>query len=829
MENGRSGRAGVMKILGVSVQLSLIVLLMWRFEIVSAALLKLSILALLAFPIHAFLPLRHRLGFFAALSLTGVFLVMGPEGGGWLVGLGLLLIGVCHLPAAFAVRVVLLLAVGTALAVLRYQQTGVPWPSEIWPILGSMFMFRLILYMYDLRHASAPTSLVRSVSYFFMLPNVCFPLFPVVDYKKFCSGHYRGDPHQLYQTGIEWILRGIAHLILYRVVYYYFAIAPQDVHSLADLARLMSSAYLLYLHVSGQFHLIVGMLHLFGFGLPRTNHHYFLASSFTDLWRRINIHWKDFMVKVVFRPAYFRLRRWNATGALVLSTLIVFAVTALLHSYQWFWLRGTVSLRWNDVLFWAVLAGLVAVNTLQESRRGRERTLGHTAWTLRGLLAHSLRVAGTLSLMCILWSLWNSASVSDWLSLWSVVSAPQWLGAVLAVAALSGAAVLLGRPPPRRAGRAAPAPTFWRSAAAAGTGAIALLLIGSPWVHARLASPLDDVVASLRSARLSAADSTLLRASYYENLIVANRVTSPLLAAMERPADWVVIAETAAMRKTGDFLREELVPSTEILFKEAPLRINRWGFRDQDYQKRPPPGTFRTAVLGSSTTMGSGVSDDETFESLVEGRLNETPRGGGTPSYELLNFGVPGRSLLQHVYVLEKQVLSFEPDAILLVAHANEPFFALRHLAKVVENGIEIPYAFLEDLTREAGVDPQGSTLEITRQLTPFIPEIISWGYRSITRLAAEHGITPVWVYLPMVRESWTEQQLAKQIRAAREAGFEIWDLSDAFEGHDPSSLLIAEWDKHPNAMGHRLIADRLLASFREHEWDPSRAARSSR
>jgi len=533
------------------------------------------------------------------------------------------------------------------------------------------------------------------------------------------------------------------------------------------------------------------------------------------------------MTKVVFRPAYFRLRSWNATGALVLATLIVFAVTMLLHSYQWFWLRGSFSLRWNDVLFWAVLAGLVVVNTLQESRRGRERTLGRTIWTARGLLARSLRVTGTFATMCVLWSLWNSTSVSEWLSLWSVVSAPQWVGIALAAGALYGTAALLGTPMPRGAGRAASTPAFWRSVATAGAGMLALLLIGSPWVHERLGSPLDDVVASLRSARLSAADATLLRASYYENLIVADRVTSPLPAAMERPADWVAIAKTPAMRETGDFLREELVPSAEIRFKEAPLRINHWGFRDKDYAKHPPPGTFRAALLGSSTTMGSGVSNDETFEAVVEERLNATRRGEAEPRYELLNFGVPGRSLLQHVYVLEKQVLSFEPDAILLVAHANEPYFALHHLAKVVEDGTEIPYPFLEDLVREAGVDPQDSTLEITRQLAPFVPEIISWGYRSIARLALEHGIKPVWVYLPMVRESWTEQQLAEQIRAAREAGFEIWDISDAYEGYDPSSLVIAEWDKHPNAMAHRLIADRLFAAFREHEWGGPPGGRS--
>ena len=60
--------------------------------------------------------------------------------------------------------------------------------------------------------------------------------------------------------------------------------------------------YLLYLQVSGQFHMACGMLHLFGYQLPETHHRYLLATGFTDYWRRINIYWKDFMVRVVFNP-----------------------------------------------------------------------------------------------------------------------------------------------------------------------------------------------------------------------------------------------------------------------------------------------------------------------------------------------------------------------------------------------------------------------------------------------------------------------------------------------------------------------------------------------
>jgi hypothetical protein len=129
--------------------------------------------------------------------------------------------------------VVLLLA-GKLLSALRVDWLQAPWSAVIWPILGSMFMFWLMVYLYDLHHEKTPFSLARTFAYFFMLPNVCFPLFPVVDYKTFRRNYYNGDEFLIYHTGIEWITRGVIHLILYRIVYY-FTIAPAEVTTPSDL------------------------------------------------------------------------------------------------------------------------------------------------------------------------------------------------------------------------------------------------------------------------------------------------------------------------------------------------------------------------------------------------------------------------------------------------------------------------------------------------------------------------------------------------------------------------------------------------------------------
>ena len=66
-----------------------------------------------------------------------------------------------------------------------------------------------------------------------------------------------------------------------------------------------------------------------------------------------------------------------------------------------------------------------------------------------------------------------------------------------------------------------------------------------------------------------------------------------------------------------------------------------------------PPETLRIALLGPSHVMGNGVADGETFEALVEERLNREFATGPARRYEILNFGVDGYALPQQIAMLE--------------------------------------------------------------------------------------------------------------------------------------------------------------------------------
>ncbi len=379
----------------------------------------LTTIAFLALPLHYLAPFRWKKPLFVAISMTGIFWVFGTPVAAVVLLVAAVLIGTCFLPIHWIGRAAIIALVAAALAVARQGLAQPIVPDNVWPIVASMFMFRLIVYLYELKHVKKPESLVDTLSYFFLLPNYCFMHFPVVDYRTMQRGFFAADVHEMQRRGLAMMFRGTIHLLCYRLVYHELLISPSKVHDLASLGGYLACNYLLYLQVSGQFHMACGMLHLFGFQLPATHHRYLLATGFTDYWRRINIYWKDFMVRLVFNPVVFRLKRYPQPLALAVATVMVFLATWFFHAYQSYWLRGTWGFTVPDAMFWGILGGLVLVNVQLDARRTRVRKPSqHTSRrALNELSLRSLKVAGTFTAVALLWSLWSSPSLEAWLDL----------------------------------------------------------------------------------------------------------------------------------------------------------------------------------------------------------------------------------------------------------------------------------------------------------------------------------------------------------------------------------------------------------------------------
>jgi D-alanyl-lipoteichoic acid acyltransferase DltB (MBOAT superfamily) len=397
-------------------QLALILLVFRAFHLEERAFLRLGAIMAAGFAVQYWLPLRWREPFCITVSIAGAFVLLEPAPALMLMAVGAVFFAIVASPLSYRMRVGLVLAVGVALACGR-MAPGLDVPYQFWPVVGAVFMFRMMIYVYDLRFSKTGATLKEYLGYFFMLPNYYFLLFPVVDFQTMRRSYYRRDVHVVAQQGINWIVRGAVQLLIYRLIYHLKppSLVPAAVDSAGSLVIVMVATYLLYLRVSGQFHIAVGLLHLFGYDLPETHRRYLLAHSLTDFWRRINIYWKDFMVKLVYFPAYFRFRKGGEVRAQVIATALVFAATWFLHVYQWFWLRGDLLLTGPDVLFWTILGALVIVNVLLEQRHKGRRPVP----TWGGRLRYALSVAGTFTLITSLWYLWSAPSLAAW---WELVT-----------------------------------------------------------------------------------------------------------------------------------------------------------------------------------------------------------------------------------------------------------------------------------------------------------------------------------------------------------------------------------------------------------------------
>jgi hypothetical protein len=835
---GRDGKTDrLAEILGLAlvfVQVALVALIFHELHLETTAFRGVLYIVSGGFVVHHFLPAKWRLMGFTLFSLVVMVLVLsgspkvphtnlvlGLARTAVLLGFSALVIGICRLPLGFWKRAGWLLLAGGAVAAFRGGIFESGNLAAVWPVLASMFMFRAIVYLYDSSTSPQRPSLVQSVAYFTLLPNVCTLLFPVVDFRTFGQNYYNEPALLIYQRGAKWMARGTLHLILYHAVDLLLALKPETVADGTDLVRFVVANTFLYLKVSGMFHLCVGMLLLFGFNLPETNHRYFLASSFTDYWRRTNIYWRSFIMKVFYYPAYFRLKKLGQAKALVLATLWSFLVTWALHLYQTWWLKGGVDWAWDDAIFWALLCVLVLANSLWELKRGRQRTLAAGRYGMRKALGLALRTAGTFGIISVLWSFWSIPTFREWLHLWSFAdrSTLLWGGAVLT--GIMVATLLFETRPTLDT----PATASRRSDQQA---MVALPRPGGQFL--RYVVPLFAIFASVhflanwradRPAPVVLADARTVAhvltmggisgqgQGYYENLVILDQANRQFGETMRRAPFNNGLAGFSVTHALDTLPFREMTPNLRREADGVDFETNSFGMRDREYTPVKSPGTFRIALLGSSHVMGLGLPTKDMFKTAVEERLNAG--SAGATRFELLNFAVPGISPMGNDWMLEHRAAQFSPDLVIFVAHSVDMAWVGRDVVGLVKRQLPFPDGFpIEDLSR-ANITTRTNASVAAVRLEPFDAEMLSFFYGRIVQQARQLRAVPVWVYLPVPHERPVDTaQVAVMKAAAASAGFIVHDLSELFSPYTPTELSLGDrWD-HSNAKANGLIAEEL-------------------
>lgn len=766
-------------------------------------------LALAATAVLSRLPERTRPLFLSGVTVLAMGLILGVSAV-WAIGVAVLLIVISYLPLALRMRVGLLVAVAAVLFWLRAESV-----SAFWAVVGSMFMFRLIVFLYETRKLPQLPPLRETLPYFFMLPNVGFVLFPVVDFNTWQRSRDLELSASRFQSAASWVVLGTVHLLIYRAIRYWYLIPPETIGSPGELLQFLSANYGLYLRVAGQFHISIGILHLFGYRLPKTHDWFFLASSFTDIWRRINIYWKDFMSQLFFMPTYFRLRnRLGDRFAICVAVGVTFVATWLAHSWQTFWLLGRFPLTWHDATLWLAAGAAVGVSSLLDYRNVKRKRSGSRTFSVRGAAVHCCKVMIVFVCVSLFWAEWTNPGI---IYVLITASGPELLAGTSLVRVMSLLVAVMGTGVIARF-------VMWRlrtsgfadsRAAEQIQSAVSLVSMGVllvaalPSMEVWLPNDPARVIATMKSDGYTESESSRMVQGYYEELNEGS-----LQTAVFDQEDPESRAQRSRQRQNfldftrtrNDALELELIPSVQGEYAGQTITTNRWGMRNPDISRSKPEGVWRIAVLGSSVVMGYGVGDEDAFCRLLEDRLNESDFGlGPERRAEVLNFGVGKYTVIHQMLQLEEKVFDFQPDVILYLCHQAEIAAPGLDLARLHAVGL-IDEPGLLEIVRDAGVTEDTSPGPMRTMLMTSGPQVVSYCYRRIVDSCRERNVVPVWGFLNMPGRFPVTLQQEEIAPSAREAGFCSLDLTDWDAGSTAAEIMLTDGDPHANATGHQLI-----------------------
>lgn len=279
--------------------------------------------------------------------------------------------------------------------------------------------------------------------------------------------------------------------------------------------------------------------------------------------------------------------------------------------------------------------------------------------------------------------------------------------------------------------------------------------------------------------------------------------------------------------RPGAVERIEYRTSRDAPPRTVEMHVNAQGFRGPVVAERKPAGTLRIACIGDSHTFGYGVADGETWPA----RLEELLRARfPARAMEVLNCGVDAYDTLQEVRWMQRRVLAFEPDLVILQYYVNdtavrgegEPppesdwLFDLAHPRRAGWVRTLRERSRFADLVLDGVYRRRGLGLYAQMRMQGYAPASAGWrrvveGLRTARDALAARGAGFAVVLYPfLVREGdhLTSHDAFALVRAlCTQERIACFDAEPAFASTDVDRLRISPHDYHGNPDANAIFA----------------------
>ena len=263
-------------------------------------------------------------------------------------------------------------------------------------------------------------------------------------------------------------------------------------------------------------------------------------------------------------------------------------------------------------------------------------------------------------------------------------------------------------------------------------------------------------------------------------------------------------------RSDDPFLGHEHIPNSDALLQSVEIRINERGLRGAPIEPLEP-GQRRILFLGGSITLGWGVPENQILTSLIQQKFAANGK-----KVQVLNAGIGNYNAERYTELFFKRLEGLKPTDI--VVHyflrdaekldAGGGNFLLRNSELAVTVWIAMNRLFgpsgpgvLEDHYRRV-YDPEEPGYQAMRNSLRKLA-----GYAKANNIQLMMAMMPDVHDLKNYRFGWIHERM---MGLAREMGYTFVDLLPAFAGLTPSEVWAMAGDPHPNARGHKLVADAI-------------------
>jgi len=276
-------------------------------------------------------------------------------------------------------------------------------------------------------------------------------------------------------------------------------------------------------------------------------------------------------------------------------------------------------------------------------------------------------------------------------------------------------------------------------------------------------------------------------------------------------------ALTLKMDSPNPLVGHQHKPGSSAELMGVKVSTNADGFRDDEYPVQKSERR-RIVFLGDSLTLGWGVEKEESFEHILESKLDSL-----SPT-EIINLGVGNYNTTQEVNLFIDKGMKYKPDQVVLFYFINdaEPLPrksrvpGLGHFRTITFFWSRIK-ALKVRMTDSVGFKEYYSAL--------YKEGSAGWeqsksALLKLKELSHKHGFDFRVVILPELHEL-VDYAFAKEHGLLADFfdknDITFLDLAPFFQDqHEPYSLWVAMDDAHPNARAHSLVAKYTLEFLAE-------------